>query len=86
MNVHCQIPVALKEDWESRGLVHNMSQDGVRFWVKMRGKAKMVSCSPEVLKGLRADAEWLLDPVMGSDARLKAACRKFIANADEIIG
>jgi hypothetical protein len=72
------------QDWESRGLAHNMQQDGIVFRIKMRGKARLVVCTSDQLAGLKADAQWLLDPTMGSDARLKAACRRFMKNVEEV--
>ena len=83
MNLYAKVPLALWQDWQSRGLIDNWTADGcIRTGITMRGKSHWVVASTEVMRGLVADAEWLCDPAMGSDQRLKTACKKFITNIE----
>lgn len=77
----CKVPKMLYSDWESRGIIHGLG-DTIKTYVAMRGKGIRIVSDYETLRGLRDDAEWLLDPSMGQDAQMKRACRTFITNFD----
>lgn len=79
--ITCKVPKMLYSDWESRGIIHGLG-DTIKTYVAMRGKGIRIVGNYETMRGLRDDAEWLLDPCMEQDAQMKRACRMFIAGFD----
>lgn len=84
--IRCAVPPRLFEDWESRGLVHDLG-DELRYWRQMhKGYRYMVETDAGTLAGLRDDALWLCDPCMGQDQSFKRTCRLFIKAANAALG
>lgn len=79
--ITCKVPKMLHEDWVRRGIIHALG-DSINIYRAMRGKGIRICGEYETMRGLRDDADWLLDPCMGQDAQMKKACRTFIADFD----
>ena len=83
LEVTCRVPRQLFKDWQSRGLVHNLQQQGELAWhTAPRGKGIYITCDAGTMRGLQDDARWLLDPCMDQDAGFKRVCRQFIDLVD----